>query len=498
MKRTQSLAAALAAACIAAGGVTSSSAAALDPLTDPLLDVGKVEARLRSLGLNPLQILEVTTFLTHDRAKQGETLRAAGLTDPGGDLSDSYVSDYILGQYMLKNGVNPAKAKLLQLSSGKLDPKAAIALVQSLKGQIPVSASEIEQQMEAGGLTREKATSRAKLQRVAMLARPYLAKLFPTLSTVHVDAEATKVVVSTAGSVDEVKRLLGNRLGGLPMEARTARLSRTSLNELAAAVQAEVLADMPGAKVTIATDPLNSVVKVRANDAETDKRLRASPKAQERVKKGDAVVEAPRAIGPTAIIGGHPTEYGFCTWGFAAAKGADKFLVTAGHCNNAADYGPWIQTTLVESLVHGTTDVSQHGVDPFFYNQFDNFVERKDTAGNPLPDHEITSRTGYYSTDYADVVCHTGRITGHSCGYVTSLFVGPWWVPSSGRFVQVESPTMNNQQGDSGGPWYYGNSAFGIHAGGWEGYGSTSLWGLGVYGAIDFAEQQADFYVLTK
>ena len=111
---------------------------------------------------------------------------------------------------------------------------------------------------------------------------------------------------------------------------------------------------------------------------------------------------------------------------------------------------------------------------------------------------EITSRTPWSQQDYNDVVCHQGNVSGHSCGYITSLFTKPYWVPGSDFFVMAEAPTLNDQPGDSGGPWFYGNSAYGIHTGGGKAYGTWSNWGWGVYGAIDFAEQDMGFTVMTK
>ena len=73
----------------------------------------------------------------------------------------------------------------------------------------------------------------------------------------------------------------------------------------------------------------------------------------------------------------------------------------------------------------------------------------------------------------------------------------PPWVPNPNFFVQVESQTLIEQPGDSGGPWFYNKSAYGIHTGGCGCYGSPDVWGVGIYGAIDFAETATHTKVLT-
>jgi hypothetical protein len=500
MKRTQSLAAAVTVAFIGAG-VASSSAAGAPPEPPPewwreqLPPPADVPAKLRALGLNSRQILEVTSFLDLDRAAQSTILRARGIDDPGGELNDSFVADYILGQYLVKEGGNPAQGKIRQLASGKLDARAAVTLGQTLRaGDIPVTEIEIDQQAKLG-FTREQATVRARLQRTATLLRPYLAKLVPSLAAVWIDdANGSKLVISTAGPVGEVVKALGGaRFAGLPIEIRSTKLSRTSLGAAVADLQKALAEEADGAKVTIAPNPTTSVIRIIPDGDESAKKVKGSKAVNERVKAGDAVVEKPRKQGPSAIVGGHRTWYGGCTWGFTALAGSVKSLVTAGHCVGESQFGPWVATKFEEERWQGAVDTARHSTDSVYNNLYDNVIMR-----TGLPDVEITSRTRWDQVDYYDVVCHQGDTSGTSCGYVTALFTAPGWVPDATQFVLVEAPSINEQAGDSGGPWFYGNSAYGIHSGGCQCYGTFDLWGWGVYGAIDFAERDVHFLVMTK
>jgi hypothetical protein len=500
MNRTRSLVAAISAACISASGANTVSAAPLpdglsDVLTEPLAE------RLRTLGLNDDQIAEVTEFLGYDRDKQSEVLEAAGMVDPGGDLSKPGAGDYVLGQYLERQGVDPVGALLLQVSSGRMEPRSGLALLRRLRPeQVPVTDTEIEQQRAAFGEMSEKtAIERARLQRAATLARPYLAKLVPGLAGVWIEDEPSPhLVVSSAGDPRGVEEALGGRsIAGLPATVVTAKQSRTALGDSATRLRGALTVELPGVRATIATDTRRSMVRVIPADAKSADALGDHRMVQAGLKAGTVRVEEPRRTGPAAVHGGHPTEVGGCTWGFTARSGSEgnetMQLTTAAHCVGEGGYGLWIPTALQEEVQYGATDTARHTVDPFFFPHFDNSVER-----TGLPPLEITSRTGWASTNINDVVCHEGRTTGHSCGWVTGDFVSPWWVPSSGFFIQVEGPFLNQWLGDSGGPWFYGNSAYGIHSGGVEWFGSWEAWGYGIFGSIDFAEEDVHFTVLTK
>jgi hypothetical protein len=499
MKRSHSAAAALSVAFLAAGVVDSSAAAPRVKLLPGGLDPVKVEARLQAAGLSADQILEVTAFLALDRVGQLVALRSAGFVDPGGDLAtDAAAADYLLGQYLVQRGVNPVKGIQLQLNSGKLSAAASLELAQTLKPEdIEVSDTEIDQQVRAAGgpekMDRDTALLRGRLQKAATYLRGPLSRSLPSLAEVWIDnKDGFKLVVSLAGPAEELGRAIGRPdFAGLPIDVRTVRYSATTLNGMAQGVRRQLTAGMPGAKVSVAADTIASVVRVRAADAATDKKVRGNPTVKDLVAKGDVAVDPPRDVAPSSVVGGHATQTGGCRWAFSSTRGSDKVLVTAGHCN-ASGYGLYIPSTLQQEKVQGAVDAERHSVDPFFYDQFDNFVERPG-----LPDLEITGKKKWEEVGYSDVVCHSGYT--HSCGYVTNRYYQPYWIAVNPNFfVQVESPTLVEQGGDSGGPWYYGNSAYGIHAGGCHCFGDSSSWGLGIYGAIDFAERDLGFTVMTK
>jgi len=68
-----------------------------------------------------------------------------------------------------------------------------------------------------------------------------------------------------------------------------------------------------------------------------------------------------------------------------------------------------------------------------------------------------------------DPVCKYGRTTGYTCGTIETKQFDP---DGSGTlfnatFIYVDGGSVNLSEGeDSGGPWFYGTTAYGVHKGG--------------------------------
>lgn len=88
-------------------------------------------------------------------------------------------------------------------------------------------------------------------------------------------------------------------------------------------------------------------------------------------------------------------------------------------------------------------------------------------------------------------VCHYGQTTGRECGYVLSKDSSPGYVPSpSNTWVSVykeKGGSRLSDGGDSGGPWYAGSTAYGIHSGGSE---SQNFW-FAYYMPINYINELA-------
>lgn len=65
-------------------------------------------------------------------------------------------------------------------------------------------------------------------------------------------------------------------------------------------------------------------------------------------------------------------------------------------------------------------------------------------------------------------VCHYGISTGYTCGFIISKKYAPSYVNNPNpTFIRVHNydNVDLSQGGDSGGPWYSGQAAWGIHSG---------------------------------
>lgn len=167
-----------------------------------------------------------------------------------------------------------------------------------------------------------------------------------------------------------------------------------------------------------------------------------------------------------------------CTSAFSVRRNSDglKGYVTAGHCEGI--------TTMEQNNFSGGVDllfsspfVAEHigfrGEMEWHYTTHDSFPE---FWSSHTARRTVYSRIANTSIDEGDAVCRYGRTTGYSCGIVVAVsggFVFNWagcnyCEMSVSDMVIVSGAT--SAAGDSGGPWFYVNTAYGIHFGadGWD------------------------------
>jgi streptogrisin C len=75
------------------------------------------------------------------------------------------------------------------------------------------------------------------------------------------------------------------------------------------------------------------------------------------------------------------------------------------------------------------------------------------------------------SSMVGDYACHYGWVSGFSCGWIQSITYSNISGGCNGYvcapvYALVTGPSMNNAGGDSGGPWFSGGRAYGIHKAG--------------------------------
>ncbi len=143
-----------------------------------------------------------------------------------------------------------------------------------------------------------------------------------------------------------------------------------------------------------------------------------------------------------------------CTAGFNVRQGTTRGVLTAGHCGDAQsmidDFGVWRALTFQAEHrgAFGDFQWHTHATVPFTtFFQFNTGLRR-----------EVWS---VGTASKGRTICRFGRTTGLHCDEVYKVNV------SSGPHDRLAMMRNRNADGgDSGGPWYFGNTAFGVHSGG--------------------------------
>ncbi len=153
-----------------------------------------------------------------------------------------------------------------------------------------------------------------------------------------------------------------------------------------------------------------------------------------------------------------------CTTGFVVTNGEVNAITTAAHCPDQLTYvepqGAQILLPMIGSWGAAYRDVQINGSadspDPDFYSNHD-------------PDRlrQVETWRNVASTRAGDFVCHYGESSGYSCSTVELTDYAPpgdlCGGPCSPTWVTVKGPSCI--PGDSGGPVFSGNVAFGIAKG---------------------------------
>lgn len=172
--------------------------------------------------------------------------------------------------------------------------------------------------------------------------------------------------------------------------------------------------------------------------------------------------------------GGHQINApgGACTTGFTSVDAVygTKGVLTAGHCANGGTLATYIQTSTIDyrmSLGGKRWDANQdfswwkdstHGVYPLFFDG----SQYRDVLGTKMR-----------SQMQGQPVCHYGIKTGYSCGFVDNVNYNPGssycgdpnFVQCSSVWVAVGGSSQKCWFGDSGGPYFWQNTAWGLYSG---------------------------------
>ncbi|HST59292.1 MAG TPA: S1 family peptidase [Longimicrobium sp.] len=198
--------------------------------------------------------------------------------------------------------------------------------------------------------------------------------------------------------------------------------------------------------------PAAGGVDVRANRAEVHVQRGRSAAARGLLTESDAsVVEVDHLPQEEIAMYGGLSITG-CTSGFSVVNSAGtRGVSTAGHCGNSQTLSGIALTFRGESY-SGSYDVQWHNA-----------------AGNTYPNtikvststRAITSTRSRTSQTVGSQVCKQGRTTGYTCGTINTI---SYCASGACTWVRVAGNGTNlSEGGDSGGPWFSGNTAYGSH-----------------------------------
>ena len=153
-----------------------------------------------------------------------------------------------------------------------------------------------------------------------------------------------------------------------------------------------------------------------------------------------------------------------CTTGFVVTNGETDAITTAAHCPDQLTYvdrdGSTVLLPMIGSWGAGYQDVQINGSpnspDPFFHSNRGAGTLRR-----------LVTWRNVASTRAGDFVCHYGESSGYSCATVELTDYAPpgdlCGGPCSPTWVTVKGPSCI--PGDSGGPVFSGEVAFGVAKG---------------------------------
>ena len=171
-----------------------------------------------------------------------------------------------------------------------------------------------------------------------------------------------------------------------------------------------------------------------------------------------------------------------CTSGFAVqSSGGTLGLSTAGHCPDVTFYEGH-SLPLQAQQFSGSVDAQWHTAPGLHVTNraWDGIVDS-------TPNYRFITATKERAQQVpGEWVCKFGMTTFYTCGTINTTSYAPSYVPGvNATYVRVTGGTQEQSVGgDSGGPWFSGNTAYGLMSGGFLGSGGAA--NDAIYTPIDY------------
>lgn len=201
-----------------------------------------------------------------------------------------------------------------------------------------------------------------------------------------------------------------------------------------------------------------------------------------------AVERVPRLGGATIYAG---LQGNRCTFGYTVRNNGTYTdgITTAAHCDDGQSYNG---TALpLQAASNGSADTQWHTTP----NMVDEARFQADAQGTT---RIVVSRTQYAQVVVGQTICKFGRTTGYGCGEVEEKEADANWVPNqTGRYISLKRCNVDlSTDGDSGGPVFYNNAAFGIISG-WQ-FGGLLCKDELVFASVSYIEGNLNLTIKTQ
>jgi hypothetical protein len=305
----------------------------------------------------------------------------------------------------------------------------------------------------------DEAIRRLQLQRaVSDLEGTLVAEEGATFAGMWIQHEPVYRVIARFTSRAAEERLKARVAGGplaALVESRSARFSLADLEKKQKEAHGHAAKAALGAESRI--NVFDNKVEVYAVDS---KKLAAAA----RMPDGVELKHAARLSTPdTEILGG--ASLSDCTAGFGVISASGELgIATGGHCNNEQYYqGIWLPFR-AEKL-SGDQEVQ--------WNSTCDRVDVSNRINTGIGTRSITSTRSRTNQTLGTYLCKYGKATGRSCGTLADKNIQ---IQSgfNSTFIRVSGAARAG--GDSGGPWFVEDVAYGIHWGGWQGLANEALY----------------------
>lgn len=250
-------------------------------------------------------------------------------------------------------------------------------------------------------------------------------------------------------------RVAATPLANVPVETRAAAASLAQLETRRTAALQRI--KRHGIPVDTDINIQENRVEIQSDRAQA---LRAAIAAERAPLPERVEILAVPALARPSVLRGGDGDPGMCTGGFTVRHNYSYQvgISTAAHCDNYTTFQGMALPFAGEAF-YDSADVQWHTACPYteVTNEFNSGLGYRACVGTRGRADQVV---GQY-------VCKWGTTTGRTCGYIQSRHAEPSYVPNSDdTFVRVNGyGAVLSAPGDSGGPWFLENIAYGINSG---------------------------------